>query len=260
MVGRRAAVPPATGAVREASRPSRIEGDCAPTALETLAVFGVDATSWRIDVGRIPDPAYPARTVTLVPVVDGHALEDFEWDVDVYDDGSVSSIKGLVTTMTPVPVTTKSARTVLRSRVAADDDPFRTQTLTIDVDPGHPAHTAQVHPLRLPGLSARQRRVARCTGTDFFFSAPLSGLPVEGVLANRPPRAYRPLSETVFHVRRFTRTFVVVVRAPDATDAFLVPAYDFAGPSNLHDQTGRPSGFGALELAVRPARVLRSGG
>jgi hypothetical protein len=232
-------------------------------AIEALATFGVDAASWRVDVSRVLDRTAPVRFVELAPPLPGAARDatafyEFAWSVGVWDDGSVRTINGVMTTFTAIPIRLDSPRAVLRGIAASRPDPYRVDSISMAPDRrGDRIRIGPVH----EDHSRTTEVELRCTGTtdDVYSYISLSsggGFTMQGAAASRPA-PFDAGTDMVFAVAHVQRAFTaLVVASPSANEAFLVPTYFFSGRSNLTQRDGSPAGYAVTQLAVRADRIV----
>jgi hypothetical protein len=231
-------------------------------ALDVMAAFGVDARSWAVSVGPVEDSEYPAREVTLVPpllarVSSDTGLYDLGWTVEVWKDGSITSIQGTLTTADAIPTRLDSPREVIRPFARSKPDPYHAEFISIDV--ARHGNRIRVRPAPEFRLSRSQQTSIRCRGevqggylTTYASSGGYEGI---GAIGLRPLVRFDPLIDTTFDARRErSGSLAIVVPDPAIDEAFLVPTYVFTGPSNLTFR-GKPYSYTVVELAVPIDRV-----
>ncbi len=228
-------------------------------AIEALGAFGVDSSTWTIEIDPIPEPDVPERYVTLTPSVDGVPVEALQWEVTVDTDGSVGSMSGVRADIVPAArLTPLSPQRVLRA-VGARHDEFRTEEIDIGVDvSGREAPTVEPfrRTLRANGLRGTRNQ---CIGW-FGYTPVAAAILFEGVLLADPPTPPGFTQSFTFRPARAEPALAFVLPA-GAEHAFLVHAYRFTGPIDLpgEDQAVRGQtklGSSFTELAV-PRDELR---
>jgi hypothetical protein len=230
-----------------------------------MSTFGVDASAWRIDVSQVEDSEYPVREVTLTEPLSGMArsdatLSDFEWTIEVWKDGSITSIEGTLTTTSTIPITLSAPTTVLRSFARRNADPYRVEDVSMAVVGRGARARLRIGRSRTFRVPRTDRVTVRCSGViaSRWYSFPADGdYDLPGAIASHPPARFDFGTDTVFEAERTQWAYLAVVVAnPTSRDAFLVPTYAISGRSNLRLSNGKPYRFVVVELAVPISRFV----